>query len=83
MQRRRNNQHDTEQFRAIVKTFEKIKNKLSWSAAGNAALNSGQDWESQSGNLTAGVAGLRLNCSYSSWTRFAHPFTVGVSECHP
>lgn len=82
-QRRRKNRHDSEQFTAIVKTFEKIKSKLGWSAAGKATLNSGQNWESQSGNLTAGVAGLRLNCSYSSWTRVVHPFTVGVSECHP
>jgi hypothetical protein len=60
-QRRRNNQHDTEQFTGIVKTFEKIQNKLSSSAAGKAALNSGQDWESQTGislQLAQGCASI-------------------------
>jgi hypothetical protein len=40
--RRENNQHSTEQFTAIAKTFEKIKSKPSSGAVGNAALNSGQ-----------------------------------------
>ncbi len=36
-QRCRNNQHDIEQFTGIVKTFEKIQNKLSLSACGESS----------------------------------------------